>query len=1220
MKHKTITSSSLQEVHTANSGFLVLIGLVNLTVQINHIYTTVDAYVTRDLVCPMILGRDWIQKNYVNINFFSNRMSIYNGISSIPLLPASLSVSLVMSLSHPVIIPPFHETFISGYVPIKTLKDVLFRPNIALQHTRLVLIPHSITHINDHHGIISIINNTRHSKSIPRNTPLGFISPIDSVADINTIQELANTSRHVSSEHSILFSCSHCNVPFSSETTLYDHLLECCNKHLTCTTRIISNLVEHITDPVKQMKVYLMLHQYYQLFDDSCLKGIYCSPQNAINTDSHGPLAEHPRRTSFFNKQLIAGEVKKMLDNGIISPSHSPWASPVVIVKKRDGSPRFCIDFRRLNSITRKDVYPLPRIDDVIDKLNGSTIFSKLDLRSGYFQVPLAVDERDKTAFITADGLWEFNRLPQGLKNSPSVFQRLMNQTLGTLRWDICLAYLDDIVVYSASFTQHLMDVDKVCQALHTSNFKLNYDKCSFFNQEITFLGHKINMEGCSPTDDNVRAILHFPVPNSSKAAHSFLQMIGFYRKFIPSFAQISSPLNKFTRKGFPFIWTEVEQSSFDQLKVAITSPAVLILPDPSQMYTIRTDASRVGIGAVLLQQPTSNNSTDSNNSSYKPVAFASRSLKPAEKNYSAIELEGLAIWWSITQKFRSYIEGQRFILETDHKPLLSLMKKPYHNSRIERWMTMLQQYDIIIKHISGKDNTTADALSRYPVDKPDAIEDESPHLITSSTQTDDKLINVVTTRSMMRKRPPSSHPTTLLPSTSSNISSPLPSTLTSFTNTPSSSTNTSSSSTDTSSSANHTFSSSIKNVQILFDHNTLNQHQNQDPSIWKIKNTYPLDPKYTLDIHHVLSKLITRKSGQVLSLCYIPPSLILNVLLAYHDSTFNGAHFGIKRTFYKVRDRFFWPNMYKDIKQHILSCIHCRKIKPSRRKPDGHLVSIEPPRGVWERIAMDYVGPVPESASGNKYFLVLTDLFSKFIVTKAVPDNTSTTAAKFLLYDVFMIYGVPLEILTDNGQHFSSSLYESLLTLTGCCHIKTTPYNPQANGQFERHNATLLPNLLALSNRSKSNWDDKLLPTTFNYNSTRHDSTGYTPFELMFARHPRFIADLNSPLTTPHNISHYHHTMEQFIEHVKIAARENTRRNQHLAKQRFDQNRSNPQYSVGQTVLIRNRNPSMNKFSFKFIGPYTIINRIRDKTYIVQHEGTGRRVQVTVHDIRSLN
>ena len=1195
MQHQSMYPCSLTEVHTANSGFISLLGLVTLTVQINHIYTKVDAYVTRDLVCPMILGRDWIQKNNVDINFSTHRIYLHNGLTSIPLLPAPHTESFVMCLSHSIVIPPFHQKFVLGYVPIKSLDDVLFIPNLALQHTRLVLLPHAILHIRDHRGIICITNNTRHSKMIPRNTPLGLISPSTAESDLNIIQHTPINSHHFSSEQSILFLCTHCHVRFSSETTLYEHLVTCCNKDSTCTTNIISKLVEPISDPIQRMKVYLVLHQYQQLFDDSCLKGIHCAPQYAINTGSHAPLAEHPRRTSYRNQQIITTEVKKMLANGIISSSTSPWASPVVIVKKRDGSPRFCIDFRRVNSITQKDVYPLPRIDDVIERLNGSTIFSKLDLRSGYFQVPLAEGERDKTAFITNDGLWHFNRLPQGLKNSPAVFQRLMNQTLGTLRWDVCLAYLDDIIVYSNSFDQHLIDVNKVCHALHSSNFKLNYDKCSFFQHEISFLGHKINAEGCLPTDDNTRAILQFPVPQSSKAAHSFLQMVGFYRKFIPRFAQISAPLNKFTRKGFLFIWTEAEQSSFNQLKEAVISPAVLVLPDPSQPYTIRTDASRVGIGAVLLQQQhqTSDRYNESTTSLYKPVAFASRSLKPAEKNYSAIELEALAIWWSVTQKFRSYIEGQQFILETDHKPLISLMKKPYHNTRIERWMTMLQQYDIIIKHISGKENTTADALSRYPVDKPEVFEENLSRLVTSSTQTDEILINVVTTRSMTRKQAPVSSTSNKSP-TSSVFSTP-----TSSISTP---------------------RSAAQEIPLLFDHATLNKHQNEDPSIWKIKNTSLLDSKYLLDVHGVLHKLVTRKSGQVLQLRYIPASLISNILLAYHNSTFNGAHFGIKRTFYKIRDRFYWPNMYKDIEHHILSCINCRKLKPSRRKPDGHLQSIEPPRGVWERLAMDYVGPVPESTAGNKYFLVLTDLFSKFVVTKPVPDNTSTTAAKFLLYDVFMKYGVPLEIITDNGRHFTSSLYESLLTLTGCCHVTTTPYNPQANGQCERHNATLVPNLVALSNHSRSNWDDKLAPTTFNYNATRHATTGYTPFELMFARHPRFLADLNSSSTIHHHVSHYHHTMQQFIEHVKLAARQNNLRHQQLAKHRYDQNRSHPTYSVGQAVLIRNRDPIMNKFSSKFIGPYTIINRLNDKTYIVQHDPTGRRRQLTVQDIRSIS
>ncbi|CAF1470340.1 unnamed protein product [Adineta steineri] len=681
----------------------------------------------------MILGRDWIQNNYVNINFYTNRIYLFNGLASTALLLKLFRDPVIMTLSHDIVIPPFHTKFLYGHVPIKSLDDALFTPNVALQHTRMVLIPHSLLHIRNNRGVISVVNNTRHSKMIPRNTPLGFISSSTTTPDINVISASAMDSSHFSLPSISLLSCTHCNVRFSTESALYNHLFHCCNKDLTSTTNTINSLVEHIDNPVKKMKVYIMLHRYSSLFDDSCLQGITCKPQSAINTGSHSPVAEHPRRVSHLNRQVINKEVQKMLHNRIIEPSNSSWAAPVVIVKKSDGSPRFCIDYRRLNTITQKDVYPLPRIDDVIERLNGSKIFSKLDLRSGYFQVPLAPDERPKTAFTTPDGLWEFTRLPQGLKNSPSVFQRLMHQTLGSLRFEICLAYLDDVVVFSPSFEQHLLDVTQVCQVLNESNFKLNYNKCAFFHSEIPFLGHKVTPDGCSPNDDNIRSIMQFPLPQSSKAAHSFLQMVGFYRKFIPRFAQISAPLNKFTSKGFPFIWTEAEQLSFDQLKYALTSPnddnirsimqfplpqsskaahsflqmvgfyrkfiprfaqisaplnkftskgfpfiwteaeqlsfdqlkyaltspMVLILADPSRQYVIRTDASRVGVGAVLLQTQPSDPNDTSYTPIYKPVAFASRSLKKAEKNYSAIELEALAIWWSVTQKFRSYIEGQ---------------------------------------------------------------------------------------------------------------------------------------------------------------------------------------------------------------------------------------------------------------------------------------------------------------------------------------------------------------------------------------------------------------------------------------------------------------------------------------------------------------------------------------------------------------------------------
>lgn len=1190
MKHSPVAPTSLKEVHTANSGFLALTGLVHLTVTINHMLTYVHAYVTTDLICPMILGRDWIQNNHVNLNFGTNSLSLYQGLASTPLLTNSPREPVVMSLSVPIVIPPFHQLFVYGRVSVPTLHNALFTPNLTLQHNRLLILPHALLNIDDHCGIISIINNTRRSKSLAANTPLGLISPSPSPS----IHVISSTSVSPSSapRPSDFSLCPHCQLSFSVDTMFYEHLLQCCNKDTSCSSAYLLSLISHLPDPMLQMKVYHMLHQYSPMFDNSSPDGINCPPQHAIHTDSHAPLAEHPRRLSPLNRQITQAEVTKLLKNDIISPSNSPWSSPVVIVRKPDGSPRFCIDYRRLNNITKKDVYPLPRIDDILERLHGSRLFSKLDLVNSYFQVPLTIDEREKTAFSTPDGHWQFNRLPQGLRNSPAVFQRLMNQTLGALRWEICLAYIDDVIIFSPTFDQHLIDVNRVCQVLHQSNFKLNAKKCSLFQHEISFLGHSITSDGCSPNLEKVRSILQFPIPRSSKAAHSFLQMVGFYRKFISGFSTISHPLNKFTRKNFPFVWTDVEQTAFDQLKAAITAPPVLLLPDPTQPYTIRTDASRVGIGAVLLQQSPLQPDDPSSLSLYRPVAFASRSLQPAERNYSTIELETLAIWWSVTDKFRSYIEGQSFVLETDHKPLMSLMKKPYHNTRIERWMTTLQQYDMTIRHIPGKENTTADALSRYPVDSPDEILDLSPRLVHSATQTDLPIVNAVITRSTARNHSPSPSPSTSSPS-SSLQPTPVPP------------------------------SPPIVSPDsfLLFDHTTLNQHQNQDPILSAIKHTLPLDPHYHLDDHQILYKRVFRKDGRILVLPYIPRSLIPSILSLYHNSAFQGAHFGIKRTFYKLRDRYFWPHMYVDVRTHVLSCLNCRKFKPSRHKPDGHLQPITPPTAIWERLAIDFVGPVPPSSSGNKYFLVLTDLFSKFVITKAVPDNTSITAASFLLNDVFLRYGTPLELISDNGVHFCSSLFDTLLRFTQCCHVKVTPYNPRANGQCERHNATLLPNLLALSNASRSDWDAKLLATTFNYNATQHSSTGYPPFELMFARSPRFVADLPSLASSSiPTTSQYHHIMSKFIEHAKIAARRNNIHHQQLAKQRFDHHRSNPCYIVGQSVLIRNRQSHLNKFSPKFVGPYVVVEQLHSNTYLVEHPGRQQRVRVPVQDLRPIH
>jgi transposase InsO family protein len=839
----------------------------------------------------------------------------------------------------------------------------------------------------------------------------------------------------------------------------------------------------------------------------------------------------------------------------------------VVIVRKKDGTPRFCIDYRKINNITQKDVYPLPRIDDIIEQLAGSTWFTKFDLKNGYFQVPISEDDKKKTAFATQDGLFEFNRLPQGLVNSPPTFQRIMNETLGNLRWKTCIVYLDDILVYSKSFDQHLKDVDTVCAALAKVNFQLNIEKCEFFQPEITFLGYKIHSRGMSPSDAHIDAISKFPVPKSAKHAYAFVQTANYFRKFIQNFSQVASPLTKFNKKEVPFIWGCEEQAAFDTLKQHLTSSPVLHLPNSGAMLKLQTDASDTGIGGVLLQWT---------ELGYKPIGYASRLLTKTEKKYPTIEKEALGVWWCITQKFNTYLHGQRFTVETDHRPLSWINKQPYNNARVDRWGIALQEYDYEVKHIAGKKNQMADCLSRYPLE--DAPEEEKEENDPVASQAH---VAAIVTRAMARRGLQARTPEEKLSSNTTIFNVP--------------------------SIRKH---QPVAKENTFFDDELLREHQEKDPSIQSLLLDNNQQKKIVQNDGIVYMKK-TEKDGRTHLLRYVPRSLIRNVLLIYHDSTFNGAHFGLKRTLYKVRNRYFWPNQFQDIQDHIASCVNCKKNNHVRRKPDGHLRPIEPPRGVFEKVAMDFVGKIPVSSRGNQYVIVLTDLLSKFTITKAVRDCTSTTASKFLVEDVMMKFGIPNEIITDNGSHFTSSLFEALTNTMGCCHIRITPYHAQSNGQCERFNATFLPKVLALMNEAKNNWDDKLSPTTFNFNNTRHSTTGYSPFNLMFARECRLPADPSMESVLP-VAKEYEVQMKNYLNIAKTVARTNVRVNQEASKARHDRNRSDPEYSVGDQVVIRNQRP-VNKLSQKFIGPYTVVSRTGDKTYQIQFDATSPMYSITV-------
>ena len=397
-----------------------------------------------------------------------------------------------------------------------------------------------------------------------------------------------------------------------------------------------------------------------------------------------------------------------MLKNKVIRPSTSPWSSPIIMVRKKDGSWRFCIDFRKLNSVTHKDAYPLPRIDETLESLAGSTIFSTLDLASGYWQVELEESDKEKTAFSTTEGHFEFNVMPFGLTNAPSSFQRLMACVLSGLTSEQCLIYIDDIIIFSATFSEHLVRLRRVFQRIQDAGLKLKASKCRFVQPKVCYLGNIMSADGVEPDPAKIQAVINYPVPTNVKELRQFLGLANYYRRFIQDYSRIASALFKLTQKTVhqSFNWTEQGTVAFEELKKKLTTPPILTFPRFDREFLLATDASDSAIGAVLSQVH--------DNGTEKVIAYWSRQLSKAERNYSTIEREALAIVKAV-KEFYPYLYGHEFVLQTDHQPLVHLNNLRDVGGRIARWSMFLQQFSFTVKHKAGRLNGNADGLSRTP-------------------------------------------------------------------------------------------------------------------------------------------------------------------------------------------------------------------------------------------------------------------------------------------------------------------------------------------------------------------------------------------------------------------------------------------------------------------------------------------------------------------------
>ena len=975
---------------------------------------------------------------------------------------------------------------------------------------------------------------------------------------------------------------------------------------------------EHLVPEQQEILKDLLLEYECVFARDEFDLGNFTEITHPIDTGDAQPIKQKMRRTPMNFVQEERAHLNKMLSAGVIQPSMSEWASAPVLVRKRDGGVRWCIDYRRLNKVTKKDVYPLPCIEECLDTLAENTWFSKLDANSAYWQIKIRKEDREKTAFISKHGLFEFVRMSFGLCNAPATFSRVMNLVLRGLTWNIALAFLDDVVVLGTSFSDHVKNLRQVLERFRDYKLKLKPKKCSFFQQRVEFLGREVDGSGLHLKEEHVNAVVGWPTPTCTKEVEQFLGLVNYHRVFLKDCAKIVGPLYGLTGKN-EFHWEEEHQYAFEQVKELMTTAPVLVLPNSVDHFILDTDASGTAIGAELIQLQEGQE---------RVIAYGSLSLSPEQRRYCVTRRELLAVV-RFTRQYRHYLLGKSFTVRTDHGSLTWLLNFKEPQGQVARWLEELGQYHMKIEHRPGRRHQNADALSRipdsdYPCEnyrlgvRPEGLPCGGCSYCQKAHDNWSHFVDVVDDVVPLARKKQISEVTV---DSSNDVSygithmdvivhedSPIV-----FVN-------------------GVTIDDTTPSTDVdLTSSESLRKEQESDPQLhclrrWLISKEEPdegtiflLDPTgkffwINRDLFLIKDGIIWKKDDDK-PLLVIPQSLRQEVIKLNHDLP-SAGHTGINRTKGKLKSKYFWHGMTKDVQEYIRKCATCNMNKKAVRRGKHPLVNYHA-GAPMERVHLDFLGPLPKTSQGNEHILMMVDQFTKWVECVPLPSQKAEVTAHAAVGEFFCRFGCPFQIFTDQGRNFESRLFTNVCKALQIHKARTTPYRPSSNGQVERFNRTLMDAVRCYIGKSQNQWDKFISQIAGAIRSSVNRSTGFTPNKLMLGREINLPADLVYPIPTPAPVSmeDYAANLSQSILQAHETARATLRSTQRHMKRDYDVKVHLREFKEGDRVYVLDTATPKGK-SRKLLAPWRGPAVIRKKYTPYLYQVIYRNKAITMnHD-----